>query len=279
MADAIAAADSTEETHVRQHRAEAGPALEGVRNFRDIGGLPTTDGRRLRFGRYFRSGHLATPTDADRTALATLGIRLVVDLRSPADIELDGVDAVPEGARRINLPMSDPARHTDFWGGIRNADISVLRERLGNGRAEKVIAGDYRDQVVDRVDRHAEMLREMVDADGIPVVVHCSAGKDRAGIAAALVQRIAGVPHDDVVANYLISNEPGNRYEPNSDKLAMRPGLAELFQPFLEVREEYLRGALDVMDTHWGGFDAYLEQGLGLTPERRERLCAMLVEG
>ena len=262
-----------------QHQAEAGIALEGVRNFRDIGGLPTADGRRLRFGRYFRSGHLATPTDADRTALAALGIRLVVDLRSPADIELDGVDATPEGARWINLPMSDPARHSDFWGEIRKGDISVLRERLGNGRAEKVIAGDYRDQVVTRVDKHAEMLREMIDADGIPVVVHCSAGKDRAGIAAALVQRIAGVSHDDVVANYLVSNEPGNRYEPNSDKLAMRPGLAELFQPFLEVREEYLRGALEVMDTHWGNFDAYLEQGLGLTPERRERLRATLVEG
>jgi protein-tyrosine phosphatase len=263
---------------VTHHHAEAGIALEGVRNFRDIGGLPTTDGRRLRFGRYFRSGHLAKPTDADRTVLAGLGIRLVVDLRSPSDIELDGEDVLPEGARWINLSMTDPARHAEFWGDIRNADMSVLRERLGGGRAEKSIAADYRDQVVSRVDRHARMLRALTDADGLPVVVHCSAGKDRAGIAAALVQRIAGVAPDDVVANYLVSNEPAHRYTPSTDKLAMRPGLMELFQPFLEVREEYMRGALDVMDTHWGDFEGYLERGLGLDAERRDRLRAALVE-
>ncbi|WP_406286991.1 tyrosine-protein phosphatase [Embleya sp. NBC_00896] len=261
-----------------QHQADAGLTLEGVRNFRDIGGLPTADGRRVRSGRYFRSGHLAKPTEADRATIAGLGIRLVVDLRSPADIELDGADVLPEGATWLNLPMSDPARHSDFWGQLRSADMSVLRERLGNGRAEQSIAADYRDQVSNRVDKHAAMLRAMTEADGLPVVVHCSAGKDRAGIAAALIQRIVGVSHDDVVANYLVSNEPGNRYEPNTDKLAMRPGLLELFQPFLEVREEYLRGALEVMDTHWGGFDAYLERGLGLDADRLERLRAALVE-
>jgi protein-tyrosine phosphatase len=263
---------------VTQHQADAGLALEGVRNFRDTAGLPTTDGRRVRAGRYFRSGHLGTPTDADRAVLAGLGIRLVVDLRSPADIELDGADVLPDGARWLNLPMSDPARHSDFWSEIRNADMSVLRERLGGGRAEKSIAADYRDQVVTRVHMHARFLRALTDADGLPVVVHCSAGKDRAGIAAALVQRIVGVSHDDVIADYLVSNAPENRYEPNADKLAMRPGLLELFQPFLEVREEYLRGALEVMDTHWGSFEAYLDQGLGLDADRLARLRAALLE-
>ncbi|MYV99498.1 tyrosine-protein phosphatase [Streptomyces sp. SID3343] len=261
-----------------QHQANAGLTLEGVRNFRDTAGLPTADGRRMRAGRYFRSGHLGTPTEADKAALAGLGIRLVVDLRSPADIELDGADVLPDGARWLNLSMSDPARHSDFFSEIRNADMSVLRERLGNGRAEKSIAADYRDQVVTRVHKHAQLLRALTDADGLPVVVHCSAGKDRAGIAAALVQRIVGVSHDDVIANYLVSNAPENRYEPNTDKLAMRPGLLELFQPFLEVREEYLRGALEVMDTHWGSFEAYLDQGLGLDADRLARLRTALLE-
>ncbi|MFI1579512.1 tyrosine-protein phosphatase [Embleya sp. NPDC020630] len=260
-----------------QHQAHAGVALEGVRNFRDIGGLPTVDGRHVRTGRYFRSGHLATPTDADRASLARLGIRLVVDLRSPADIELDGADVLPEGARWLNLSMSDPARGAEFWRDMRSADLDVLRERLGDGRAEKSIAADYRDQVVSRVDKHAALVHALIEADGLPVVVHCSAGKDRAGIAAALVQRLLGVGVDDVVANYLISNDPAHRYTPNSDRLAMRPGLLELFRPFLEVREEYLRGALEVMDTHWGGFDAYLERGLGLDADRLERLRAALL--
>lgn len=252
--------------------------LAGVRNFRDIGGLPTTDGRRVRHGRYFRSGHLAKPTDGDRAALTALGIRLVVDLRSPADIELDGEDVLPDGARWINLPMSDPARTSEFWQDIKKGDIAVLRERLGDGKAEQAIAHDYRDQVVSRRHNHVTLLNAMIEADGLPVVVHCSAGKDRAGIAAALVQRIAGVPDDVIIANYLESNDPERRYTPSTDKLAARPELMELFQPFLEVRAEYLAGALEVMDTHWGSFDAYLSEGLDFGPDKQKRLRELLLE-
>lgn len=251
--------------------------LEGVRNFRDVGGLGTADGRTVAHGRYYRSGHLARPTDADRERLTALGLRLVVDLRNPADIELDGADFVPDGARWLHLPMSDPARHSDFWKDMQAADIARLRERLGNGRAEAAIASDYRGQVVARVANHAAFLNALVEADGLPVVVHCSAGKDRAGIAAALVLRVLGVPDDVIVANYLESNAPHARYRPNSDRLRMDPELAELFRPFMEVREEYLRGALEVMDTHWGGFDAYLADGLGFGPAAQERLRELLL--
>ncbi|MCF2530554.1 tyrosine-protein phosphatase [Yinghuangia soli] len=253
-------------------------ALEGIRNFRDIGGLPTADGRRIRPGRYFRSGHLAKPTEADREALAALGIRLVVDLRSPADIELDGADVLPDGARWINLPMSDPARTSDFWSDIKAGDMAVLRERLGDGKAEKAIAHDYRDQVVSRRANHVTLLNALIEADGLPVVVHCSAGKDRAGIAAALVQRIAGVPDDAILANYLESNDPERRYAPSTDKLAARPELMALFQPFLEVREEYLVGSLEVMDTHWGSFEAYLAEGLEFDEDKQKRLRELLLE-
>jgi protein-tyrosine phosphatase len=252
-------------------------ALEGVRNFRDIGGLPTADGRRIRRGRYYRSGHLAKPTEADRAILGSLGIRLVVDLRSPADVELDGSGHLPDGARRISLPMTDPARHSEFWADIKGGDPAVIRDRLGDGKAEAMIARDYRDQVVSRTANHAALLDALVDS-GLPAVVHCSAGKDRAGIAAALVQRVCGVPDSDIIANYLESNDPARRYTPNSDKVSMRPEIAALFAPFLEVREEYLRGALETMDTHWGGFDAYLADGLGFGPERQARLRELIVE-
>jgi protein-tyrosine phosphatase len=263
---------------VGQQQADAAAALEGVRNFRDIGGLETADGRRVRHGRYFRSGHLAKPTETDRKTLTGLGIRLVVDLRSPADIELDGEDFLPDGARWMNLPMTDPARHSDFWADIKSGDVALLRERLGDGKAEAMIARDYRDQIVRRADNHATLLNALIHTEGMPAVVHCSAGKDRAGIAAALVQRIAGVPDDAIIANYLESNDPGKRYTPNAEKAPVREELMELFQPFLAVREEYLVGALETMDTHWGGFDAYLTEGLGFGTEQRERLRSLLLE-
>ncbi len=86
------------------------PELGGVRNFRDVGGLPTVDGRRVAHGRLFRSGHLAHATDEDAAFLASLGLHTIFDFRNAADIGLEGPDVELPGVRNVNIPLSDPAR-------------------------------------------------------------------------------------------------------------------------------------------------------------------------
>ena len=82
------------------------PELAGVRNFRDVGGLPTVDGRRVRQGVLFRSGHLAHATGQDAAFLTTLGLHTIFDFRNAADQKLEGPDVELPGVRNVNLPPS-----------------------------------------------------------------------------------------------------------------------------------------------------------------------------
>lgn len=85
------------------------PELAEVRNFRDVGGLPTTDGRAVRPGRLFRSGHLAHATEEDVVFLDSLGLHTVFDFRNMADRKVEGPDVDLPGVRNVNIPLNDPA--------------------------------------------------------------------------------------------------------------------------------------------------------------------------
>ncbi|HEY3481105.1 MAG TPA: tyrosine-protein phosphatase, partial [Streptomyces sp.] len=91
------------------------PELTGVRNFRDVGGLPTADGRRVRHGVLFRSGHLAHADEGDTAFLAGLGLHTVFDFRNADDIRIEGQDTALPGTLNVNMPLSDPAQGADFW--------------------------------------------------------------------------------------------------------------------------------------------------------------------
>ena len=108
--------------------------FERVANFRDMGGHRTHDGRRLRSGVLFRSGHLGRATDADVQRLAALGLRRVFDFRTQTDIRMDGADRLPPGAEHVQLPMPDPARGEDIRELIAS-NPERLQELFGDGRA------------------------------------------------------------------------------------------------------------------------------------------------
>jgi protein-tyrosine phosphatase len=271
---------------VTQQTPDAGPAepvLSGVRNFRDLGGLPTGDGRRVRPGRLFRSGHLAHSTAEDARFLGSLGLRTVVDFRNAADIRLEGPDVALPGVRNVNVPLSDPADGAEFWKAVRHAAPDELRGLLGGGRAAERMRFAYRAIVLDRVAEHARLLGGMADdGDGtLPVLMHCSAGKDRAGTAVAIVLLALGVQRDAIEADYLESNAPHRRYRvrrADGAVPAVDPEVAELLAPLFDARVEYLRAAFGAMEERWGSVDGYLTDGLGLTAARRERLRAALLE-
>ncbi|CAM5227347.1 hypothetical protein SALBM311S_04267 [Streptomyces alboniger] len=98
-------------------------------------GLPTVDGRRVRPGVLFRSGHLAHATAEDAAFLASLGLHTIFDFRNAADQKLEGPDVELPGVRNVNLPLTDPAHGSEFWTMVRDGRIDELRETLGDGRA------------------------------------------------------------------------------------------------------------------------------------------------
>ncbi|MGW2570674.1 tyrosine-protein phosphatase [Streptomyces sp. NPDC001537] len=256
------------------------PELAGVRNFREVGGLPTVDGRRVRHGVLFRSGHLAHATEEDAEFLSSLGLHTIFDFRNAADHKLEGPDVELPGVRNVNLPLSDPADGAGFWKMVREGEIEQLRELLGDGKAANRMIVSYRRIIKERTAEHARVLRSLAD-DSVPALMHCAAGKDRAGLSIAVTLLALGVEREAIVADYLESNAKHRRYKvrrSSSSAAAYSPEVMELLSPLFEARVEYLAAAFETIEGTWGDVDTYLEQGLGLTPELRALLRERLLD-
>lgn len=256
------------------------PALTGVRNFRDVGGLPTADGRRIRHGVLYRSGHLAHATPEDIAFLGGLGLHTVFDFRNSADQALEGPDADLRGTRNVNIPLTDPADGAEFWRMVRDGDLAQLRDVLSGGQAADRMAASYRAMILGRTAEHSRVLHALA-ADSVPALMHCAAGKDRAGLSVAVTLLAVGVGREAIEADYLESNSPHRRYRVHRSSGA-EGGLSEevmtLLAPLFDARTDYLAAAFTAMDERWGGTDRYLSEGLGLSTTTRQRLRERLLD-
>ncbi|MZF84650.1 protein-tyrosine-phosphatase [Streptomyces sp. SID5643] len=265
---------------VTQQVPSTEPELAGVRNFRDVGGLPTVDGRRVRPGVLFRSGHLAHATGEDAAFLTTLGLHTIFDFRNAADQKLEGPDVALPGVRNVNLPLSDPADGAEFWKMVRDGDLEQLRAILADGKGADRMTASYRMIIKDRTDEHSQVLHALAQ-DSVPALMHCAAGKDRAGLSVAVTLLAVGVEREAIVDDYLKSNAKHRRYKvhrSSSAASAYSPEVMELLSPLFDARAEYLTAAFDTIEDTWGGVDTYLEKGLKLAPETRELLRERLLD-
>ncbi|MFD0419052.1 tyrosine-protein phosphatase [Streptomyces sp. NPDC127108] len=256
------------------------PELAGVRNFRDVGGLPTLDGRRVRHGVLFRSGHLAHATDADAAFLGSLGLHTIFDFRNAADQRLEGPDVALPGVRNVNLPLTDPADGAEFWKMVRDGDLDQLRSVLSDGKAAGRMSASYRTIIKERTAEHSRVLHALAE-DSVPALMHCAAGKDRAGLSIAVTLLAVGVERDAIKADYLESNAAHRRYKVHRSSTsadAMSPEVMELLSPLFDARAEYLDAAFETIALTWGDTDTYLERGLGVSPLTRERLRDRLLD-
>jgi protein-tyrosine phosphatase len=249
-----------------------------ITNFRDVGGCRTRDGRRVRTGRLFRSGHLGGASDEDLARLGRLGIRTVIDFRVQADFASDGASRLPPGARRLNIPMHDPARGGEIRELHDRADAAGLERVLGGGGAERLMCEAAAGLVTERCAEFGAFLRALAGEYPLPALMHCSAGKDRTGWAASILLLVLGAGEEDVIGHYLLSNE--HRREENERLLTSpREGLdPEWIRPFLEVRAEYARASLAAASERFGSFAGYVERGLGVDDAAIGRLRGRFLE-
>ncbi|UGY94534.1 tyrosine-protein phosphatase [Streptomyces gobiensis] len=257
------------------------PVLTGVRNFRDLGGLPTTDGRRVRQGVLFRSGHLAHATPEDTAFLSQLGLHTVFDFRNSADQALEGPDVALPGVRNVNIPLTDPADGAEFWQMVREGDLPQLRATLSNGQGVGRMTAAYREIIKGRTTEHSRMLHALAE-DSVPALMHCAAGKDRAGLSIVVTLLAVGVERDAIEADYLLSNDPHRRYKMHrgnpGEKNRIDPEVRELLSPLFDARPAYLAAAYATIIETWGDVEIYLREGLGLSEEPRNRLRTRLLD-
>ncbi|MGW8884202.1 tyrosine-protein phosphatase [Streptomyces sp. NPDC055749] len=258
--------------------ARAVPAST-VFNLRDLGGIALAHDRRMRQGILLRSGQLSDLDTEHDMAVAALGIRTVVDLRT-ADERQWAPDRLPPGARLFvadvlgDKPGVAPARLKALL-----SDPAGAERVLGGGRAEDLFAETYRQMVLSpgAAAAYRAFLETAADPRARPVLFHCTAGKDRTGWAAALLLLIAGASREAVRAEFLAVN-PAVRaaFAPYVQGFLDAGGSPDIASAVIEVRPRYLEAALDAVDERWGGLDGYIRDGLRLPRPVVERLRADL---
>jgi len=193
--------------------------LDGTANTRDLGGLPTSDGGRTVPGRILRSDNLQTLSPEDvRRLVGELGLRQVIDLRTTAEILLEGrgpLRDVPEVAHRHFTLLPERGQHTDVFAVEEDepeldlpADWSeslLPRQVAAPDEGEPPAVRSYLGYLGQRGDNVVAALRALAHAGPGASVVHCAAGKDRTGVVCALSLAVAGVPHDEIVADYALT--------------------------------------------------------------------------
>ena len=165
--------------------------FSSIYNFRDVGGYAAADGRTVRWRRLFRSDSLHSLGEADRAAFAELGIRTVVDLRRPFEVERHGRVPHHDGLDYRNIVLE----HLD-WNSVEHPPGTVH---------ERWLADRYLNFAEDGRTALGTALSIIADPAAAPVVVHCMAGKDRTGVTCALALSLIGVSDEDIAADYALT--------------------------------------------------------------------------
>ena len=261
--------------------------FEKLYNVRDLGGMTTADGQAVRTGMLIRGDQLFSASQADLERLRDTGVRKVIDFRSIGEHE-EKPDPDIDGAANVFLPI------------IKDVGVGITRGTEGNARIMELfksgktispefidehMRGMYRSFVEDPFanGQYARFFDEVIAtaAGGGATYWHCTAGKDRAGFATAMMLAALGVPRDDIVSDYLQTN---NCLDGVVGQLMSLFGkqlpsdeTREALKRFFVADESFLGAAFDAIDKHHGSIDAFLSERLAVDDEKRRKLRELLL--
>jgi protein-tyrosine phosphatase len=257
--------------------AERRLPFDGHANFRDLGGYPGADGRRVRWGRLFRSGSLSELTDGDLELLKRLGLGVVCDFRSPRERSEE-----PHRFPDDSSPEQRAVNHEQLAGALNPDEI---RSRIEQARLSDLDTGSLLiDGNAAFATTHrkpfATMLELVCERAPEPILVNCSAGKDRTGFASAVLLLALGVSREVIRHDYLLTNhyqgyDRRRRLEQIRQSSQADP---EDLRPLLEARPDYIDAAFGAIDRAWGSDEAFLRDGLGLSAGSLAGLRAELLD-
>ncbi|WP_162854670.1 tyrosine-protein phosphatase [Sphingobium estronivorans] len=242
--------------------------LDGGQNFRDLGGYPTEDHRHVRWGLLFRSGSLHALTPADFSYLKMLGLRTEVDFRSTQERAAEPTDWPTGQAPQI---LAD-----DYDFAILGRHMTNLQDMTPDEVQAKMV--EMYPVILDQFNGQYRRLFDQLLAGKVPLAFHCSAGRDRTGIAAALVLTALGVPRETVIQDYLLTN----RYFQMAQVGPAAQTWGKLPPAMTKVMVSSARPSIEavfkLIDGYPGGAKAYLRDRLGLDQLKIARLRALYTE-
>ena len=238
----------------------------GAHNFRDLGGYKTEDGRALKWGKIYRSDDLHLLTDEDLKYLSRLNIKSVVDFRSDEERESEP-DRLNPDMTQLLLPIKFQPEELD------DETLKNLMKNLTFGTLDSSnLLRDFNIVIVkDFATEYKKFFRHVIENNAEPIVFHCTAGKDRAGFASAMILTVLGVPREKVIEDYLLTN---TYVKDHVDSEMLEIELKTFFRADTDnlrkinlVEERYIQAAFDTIDSEWGGMDNYISRALGLSEE------------
>lgn len=257
--------------------------LPGTINLRDMGGYATADGGRVKTRRLFRSGHLAHADDDVLPEVAALNISLVCDFRIDEERE--------EHPNRYHDSHSPKTHALSVWPistpGVHIATQKMLAGEISFAEAEGMQGLGYREFVREQSDKFASMFSAILEEDHPAILLHCSAGKDRTGIAAAMVHTALGISREDAVSDYLeTAHGQGARAQSmfyvekewnefgEENHACTKEDVLALFS----AHPNKINAAFDEMGKVGGSVDGYIRDVLGVTDGAREELRQRYVD-
>jgi protein-tyrosine phosphatase len=235
--------------------------MDGAPNFRDFGGYQSADGRQVKWGYLFRSGHLCDLSDRDLDLLSSLELDLICDFRREEE-QLSEPSRLPARGRRPRI-ASLPIVPGSNGAALDDADY----EWGGRDAMFEFMVAINRDFATDETGAYARMFREILELDDARLLLHCAAGKDRTGFGAAIILLALGVPEATVMQDYLLTGrffEPVRQLDRIRRKYQLEQLAAEAILPMLEVHEDYLNMALSTILAGYGSVETYLREALRL---------------
>lgn len=261
-------------------------SIPGLVNFRDLGGYPVVmPGNRkttIRKGVLFRSGHLHEAGEEALQHMARLDVRLVIDFRTPRECEKrpSRLPAVP-GIRTVQLPMN-PGSAGGFADLMHN--YLAAGKPVAAAQIKTAMAEVYTMLVLEHGEAYARFIGHLLERQPAVTVFHCASGKDRTGIAAAMLLALLGCDRQTIMNDYLLTNQMLDAEHQLSRAISdFGEHITELLDAeaiaaLYGVDDAYLHAAFDAIEERWGNLDTWLQETIGITDAQRLRLREFYLE-
>jgi len=249
---------ANKKTENKQELTEVGIRLlplEGAYNVRDLGGYPAAENKTVKWGKLIRSGDLNLLTENDLAYLSAIPLKTFIDFRDSEEI--------------AHVQDKRPSSVTNCYHfPIETGNIIELSDftKITAETAPTLLVEGYKKFVTDNQEVYRQFFEVLQNPEETPLLFHCSAGKDRTGLGAALILSSLGVEKDVIIEDYMLSNDY------LKDKYAMIVAAYPILKPLMEVRREYIESAFETIDKEYGGMDNYLINNLGVNIKKMQTL-------
>lgn len=242
--------------------------IPDIQNFRDLGGYPAYKAHKtVRWGMLYRSAEIDSLGFFSRRKLKNLGIKTIIDLRSPS--ETAQKPPLQKAFKVVHIPIAT--------GGMEDLLEGIRRQRVSLDTVHRAVEQMNRRLINDYTREYRDIFNILLDKANYPVVIHCSSGKGRTGIVSALVLSALGVDEDIIMDDYRLSNNYFNIPSASQYAYKLPTRSQEAITTIFSARENFLNAAKEEAERNYGNVATYLRKGIGLTKEEIKCLQEILL--